>query len=143
VTLMVDDDQADIAIYKRIIDSCFPSTEFIAFTDAVEALIEIGATAPDLVIIDILMPGIDGFQVCSKIKSMAHLRNTKVLFLTGLDDPELALKVERSQADGFLIKSHDYEDAARDISREIERLTGMKPVHTEGKRRIPTMESIK
>ena len=54
--------------------------------DVEMALTEMETDPPDLVLLDIMMPGIDGYEVCEKIKSNARTRNVPVIFLTALTD---------------------------------------------------------
>lgn len=64
---------------------------------------------PDLIILDLKLPGIDGFQVCKNIRNEEKLKNTKILAITGYDTPENKKKILECGADDFLAKPFEME----------------------------------
>jgi len=60
---------------------------------------------PDLVISDIVMPGLDGYEMCRQIKADAGLKDTPVILLTSLSDPEDLIRGLECGADGFTVKT--------------------------------------
>jgi CheY-like chemotaxis protein len=60
---------------------------------------------PDLVLLDLFMEGLDGFQVCRKIKADAEGREIKVLAISGHKDADLEARILGEGADAFLTKS--------------------------------------
>lgn len=83
--LIVDDEISNIEIMNAVLeddyDVCFA-------TSGQEALEVARAAQPDLVLLDVLMPGIDGFEVCRQLKADAQLADIPVIFTTGLGDAE-------------------------------------------------------
>ena len=69
-----------------------------------EALRLIQERAPDCVLLDIRMPGMDGFTVCARIRSLPHGQLTPVIFLTALRDVDVFDRALRAGADDFLTK---------------------------------------
>lgn len=69
-----------------------------------EALECIGAEMPDLVLLDIMMPGVDGFEVCRQIKSNSLTSHIPVVLLTAKRGSEDKAKGEEVQADRYLTK---------------------------------------
>lgn len=69
-----------------------------------EGLEAIKKKRPDLVISDIMMPVMDGYQMCEKIKQSGEMRNIPVLLLTQLIDPEEVIRGLESSADNYLTK---------------------------------------
>jgi putative two-component system response regulator len=65
---------------------------------------------PDLILLDILMPGIDGFEVCRRIKATPETRLTPVVLITGLSDTEDRIKGINAGADDFLSKPIDINE---------------------------------
>jgi signal transduction histidine kinase len=74
--------------------------------DAEEALGFLQNTAPALVLSDVMMPGVDGFELCRRIKANDALRDTVVILLTALTNPEDVVNGLTSGADGFLTKPY-------------------------------------
>ncbi|MGI8500015.1 MAG: response regulator [Hassallia sp.] len=69
---------------------------------------------PDLILLDVMMPGIDGFQVCQLLKQDEHTRLIPVIFITALNDKRSRIKGIEVGADDFLTKPFDrLELAAR------------------------------
>jgi putative two-component system response regulator len=65
---------------------------------------------PDLILLDILMPGIDGFEVCRRIKATPETRLTPVVLITGLSDTEDRIRGINAGADDFLSKPIDINE---------------------------------
>jgi putative two-component system response regulator len=74
------------------------------------ALAECAAFRPDLILLDILMPGIDGFEVCRRIKATPETRLTPVVLITGLFETEDRIKGINAGADDFLSKPIDLNE---------------------------------
>ena len=59
---------------------------------------------PDLIILDVMMPGIDGFEACRRIRADPALMYIPVLMVTGLDDPDSIGRAFEAGATDFLVK---------------------------------------
>jgi putative two-component system response regulator len=62
---------------------------------------------PDVILLDVMMPGIDGFEVCQRVRATPGLAEVPVVMITALDDRESRLKGLRAGADDFLAKPFD------------------------------------
>ncbi len=71
------------------------------------ALESVVATNPDLILLDVMMPGMDGFEVCRRLKQDEQTRLTPVVFVTALDDRRARLKGIEAGGDDFLTKPFD------------------------------------
>ncbi|MFO7831418.1 MAG: response regulator [Desulfuromonadaceae bacterium] len=67
-------------------------------------LIEQGAELPDLILLDIMMPRMDGYEVCRRLKASERTSGIKILFLTAMDDDEDQEKGLRLGADDYIVK---------------------------------------
>ena len=89
--LVVDDAPENIRVLSTILG---PHYRVKAATSGERALeILAGDPLPDLLLLDVVMPGIDGYQVCRTLKSVARTAALPVIFVTGLTD-----EAERSRA---------------------------------------------
>src|SRR5262249_20223097 len=72
-----------------------------------QALEAVRVHKPTLVMSDIIMPEMDGYQLCQQIKSDPKLRNTPVILVTTLSDPQDVIRGLECQADNFIIKPYE------------------------------------
>src|SRR5665647_913162 len=79
--LIVDDTPANISLFEAIL-----SNEYLtrAATRGKEALEIAKKTPPDLILLDIMLPGMDGYEVCRALKSSSVTRNIPVIFVTAM-----------------------------------------------------------
>jgi len=82
--------------------------------DGFHALQILHQLQPDLILLDVMMPGMDGFEVCRRIRAAPQLAEVPIIMLTALDDRASLLQGIEAGADDFLIKPVDrYELMAR------------------------------
>jgi signal transduction histidine kinase len=82
--------------------------------DGFHALQILHQLQPDLILLDVMMPGMDGFEVCRRIRAAPQLAEAPIIMLTALDDRASLLQGIEAGADDFLIKPVDrYELTAR------------------------------
>ena len=79
-------------------------------SDGPSAIIECASFRPDLILLDILMPGMDGFEVCRHIKATPETRLTPVVLITGLSATEDRIMGINAGADDFLSKPIDLNE---------------------------------
>ena len=73
-------------------------------SDGFEAGVKVMGFRPGLVILDLFMPGMDGFEVCKRIKENSSVSGIKILAITGYDTEENRERILRAGADGYLAK---------------------------------------
>lgn len=83
--LIVDDEVSNIEIMNAVLEDDY---EVLFSTSGQQALDTARITPPDLILLDVLMPGIDGFEVCRQIKADPQLADIPVIFTTGLGDTD-------------------------------------------------------
>jgi putative two-component system response regulator len=110
--LVADDTESIRALYKKLLAT--DGHEVIAVGDGIAALEAVRDTHPDVVLLDVTMPLLDGFEVCRRIKSDPATRLTPVVLVTGLSDLQDRIKGIEAGADEFLSKPvHPMELRAR------------------------------
>jgi len=72
-----------------------------------QAIEEARAVRPDVILLDVMMPGMNGFEVCKRIRSEKQLAEIPILFLTALDDRQSLLSGLEAGADDFISKPFD------------------------------------
>jgi len=96
-----DDDPTRMMASEFLTQAGFDVVDFECGTSALENLFE---HSPDLIILDVEMPGIDGFEVCRRLRSMPDFENIPVLMLTGLDNTDSIEIAFEAGATDFVIK---------------------------------------
>ncbi|HLQ35750.1 MAG TPA: response regulator, partial [Chloroflexota bacterium] len=102
LVLVVDDSSAN----RELIEACLATVECKIQTaeDGPTALGAIRATPPDLVLLDVQMPGIDGYEVCRRIKATPRGRLLPVVMITGLGSISDRVQAMEAGADDFMSK---------------------------------------
>jgi DNA-binding response OmpR family regulator len=93
--------------------------------DGFEALSLIEIERPDVVILDLAMPGLDGFDVCRRLRGNALTANVPILMLTAKDNSESVMRSFREGADDYVVKPCRGEELIARIRRMIERTYGV------------------
>ncbi|MCP4650892.1 MAG: response regulator [PVC group bacterium] len=117
--LVVDDDES-IRIALR---ESFESKGFIVYLadNGFTAGTIFEAKRPDVIILDFVMPGIDGINACKYIRKMEDLKHTKIIFLTGYPSKDNFKEAKKAGADICLAKPVDNEV----LFKEVEEILGV------------------
>jgi len=100
--LIVDDDHA---VQEVLINMLTPGGYQIEMaSDGFEAGVKTVQFKPDLMILDLFMPGMDGFEVCKQIKGNSSTSHIKILAYTGYDTQENKDRIMQAGADGYMAK---------------------------------------
>jgi two-component system cell cycle response regulator len=100
--LVVDDILPNVKLLEAKLTSEY--YDVLTATNGKEALEKVAAQSPDLVLLDVMMPGMDGFEVCTRIKQNPALAHIPVVMVTALTDAEDKVRGLESGADDFLSK---------------------------------------
>ncbi len=117
--LIVDDDASARTTIEAILSNDGYRLSFAE--DGYKALKLAQAIQPDLIILDVMMPALDGFEVCRRIRATAKLAEIPVIILTALDDSPSLLQGIEAGADDFLFKPVDRQELRARV-RTITRL---------------------
>lgn len=98
VILIVDDEIANIEIMNVALEEEY---EVCFATSGAQAIEVAKSVSPDLILLDVMMPDIDGYEVCKTIKAIPALADVPIIFSTGLDDQD-------AEARGLTLGAIDY-----------------------------------
>ena len=115
--LVVDDDKNFTELITDILLLDNPDYEIEIAHDGFRAGLLYANNKPDVVLLDLMLPGVDGFEVCRQIKHRSSGRATVVIAITGLDDPSHKERIMALGATHFLQKPAD-TSVIRDLVRQ-------------------------
>lgn len=131
--LIVDDTPANISV---LVDALADTGhQLLVAEDGEDALEQTTHTAPDLILLDVMMPGIDGYETCRRLKARADMRDIPVIFMTALHDTAEKVKAFAAGAVDYITKPIQHEEALariqahitlRRLRRELERELAIK-----------------
>lgn len=100
--LVVDDNEQNLELIQAYLDDV--GCTLRAARDGVDALAQVEANEPDLILLDVMMPRMSGFQVCERLKAGAKTRDIPVVMVTALNEVGDVERAVESGADDFLTK---------------------------------------
>jgi two-component system sensor histidine kinase/response regulator len=109
VILCVDDIAANLELLESILVP--RGYVVVSATNGNDALLKLRGQTIDLVLLDVMMPGMDGFEVCRQIKADQGLRNIPVILITALTAKEDRIRGIEAGAEEFLSKPFDHTEA--------------------------------
>ena len=107
LVLGVDDQLENIMVLQAVIEGA--GYAFLSASDGKDCLSLAARTAPRLILLDIQMPGLDGFETCRRLRSVWALRQTPIAFLTGRKAPEDVREGLAAGGNDFIVKPFDHE----------------------------------
>ena len=105
---MIVDDESDILdMLEELLKSGENEINVVRAQSGIAALLMIGEFRPDLLILDLMMPGMNGFDVCQKLKANSSTQNIKIVAISGDHNPAVRHRILDSGADLFFTKPLD------------------------------------
>jgi CheY-like chemotaxis protein len=121
--LIVDDDVELNDMIKQYLDKRYPEFKINQAFDGFDAGKAINEHKPDLVFLDIHLPGVDGYKLCRYIKADENLSRPIVVSITGNDSEEVRAQAADAGSDGFLVKPIIFDDLPALIEQLAEERT--------------------
>jgi CheY-like chemotaxis protein len=115
--LVVDDNTDNVEILRAFLKARGFRVE--AAPDGRTALARMEEVKPDLVLLDVMMPGMDGWEVCRVIKQHPSLGHTRVVMVTARGGFEDKFEGLRSGADDYVVKPVDFPDLLQKVQRNL------------------------
>ncbi|MBT8401646.1 MAG: sigma 54-interacting transcriptional regulator [Rhodothermia bacterium] len=115
--LIVDDTPANISVLLEYLSQ--QGFEILVARDGIRALEQVRHARPDLVLLDVQMPGIDGFETCDRLKSNVETRDIPVIFMTALSDTSDKMRGFDSGAVDYVTKPFQHEEVLARITTHL------------------------
>ena len=116
--LIADDDTTFVDLFSELLKANFTDVEIEVAYDGYEALIKTGDIKPDILILDMRMPKIDGLEVCRRLRQDTTIdQDIIILALTGHSEAYDRNEVLTSGANEYLIKSMDIDNLIEQVKK--------------------------
>jgi diguanylate cyclase (GGDEF)-like protein len=138
--LIVDDDPVSVAVLSELVRSAGYTVETL--DDSTAAVVRAQSLQPDLVLLDLRMPGIDGFEVCRRLKRNPATTNIPVVFLSIVDDPADKLRAFEVGGADYVGKTFHPEEVLARIGHQI-KITRLSREMGEAHQRLVELDRVK
>ncbi|MEU1594322.1 response regulator transcription factor [Streptomyces sp. NPDC005708] len=132
--LLAEDDRAIRHALERALT--LEGYQVTAVADGIEALAQAHRTQPDVLVLDVMMPGIDGLQVCRVLRAEGD--RTPILMLTALVETADRIAGLDAGADDYVVKPFDVEEVFARLRALLRRTNGSAPELPKEEQKIPT-----
>ena len=106
--LIIDEDSATCTVLEAFFKiEGYTCKSVSTGTKALKVLKE---STPKIILLDILLPDIKGFDVCKQIKCNEELSNIPVFYTSALPEPNIAEKIQDTKADGYFLKPFNFSE---------------------------------
>ncbi|HEY9844117.1 MAG: response regulator [Candidatus Sericytochromatia bacterium] len=116
--LIVDDVLENLQVLSSVLRQA--NYQITAATNGEKALGMLEKSNPDLILLDVMMPGMTGFEVCEKIRQQDRLKNTPIIFLTAKTEQEDILKGFESGAVDYVTKPFQFPELLARVATHVE-----------------------
>lgn len=117
--MIVDDTPANLAVLSDALEES--GYRVLVATDGYSALEQLNFVQPDVILLDGMMPGIDGFETCHRIKQRESTRNIPILFMTALGDIDNLLRGFSEGAIDYIVKPFRNEEVLARVGAHVSR----------------------
>jgi len=114
--LAVDDNLVNLSVIEELLDSQYDLRTVATGLDAIETARQF---RPDLIILDIMLPDIDGYEVCQQIRNSSLLRDTRIIMVSAKAMISEQRRGYQVGADDYLTKPFDGEDLLEKVCDQL------------------------
>lgn len=115
--VVVEDDSTTVKLLTFMLEK--EKHEVVSCDNGIKALETIKDIKPDLILMDVMMPGMNGFEVASRIKQDPATSNIKIIILSALGQEMEVMKGLQSGADAYVVKPFDSQSLMRIIDEKL------------------------
>lgn len=116
--LIVDDTPQNLRLLSQMLTK--QGYQIRAALNGPRALAAVQATPPDLILLDIMMPEMDGYEVCKRLKADEHTCNIPILFISALNETEDKVKGFAAGALDYITKPFQLEEVLARVETHLE-----------------------
>lgn len=132
LVLIVDDNDANRSMMVDVLGHWGYRT--VEAAQGMEAVAVAHEALPDIILLDVMLPGMNGYEVCRQLKQSGQLERVPIVMLTVLDDSEARTRAINVGADLFVSKPPNYKELHKNIASLL--------AHAKRFREMETLESI-
>jgi CheY-like chemotaxis protein len=114
--LLIDDDEDNRALIKFALE-IDTNWEILTAPNGIEGIIKAESQRPDIILLDLIMPDLDGFSVYEVLKQNLITRDTPVIFVTAMVNNKVLTKLKKTNINGIITKPLNTISLATDIAR--------------------------
>ncbi len=141
--LVIDDNRDNVATFRAVVADMLPTAHVHSALDGATGLEAARRENVDIIFLDIVMPGLDGFEVCRRLKADDALHDIPVVFLTALKtDREIRIRALEAGAEGFLSKPIDETELLAQI-RAMRKIRVYNAMREGEKERLAAMVELR
>ncbi len=139
--LIVDDVQMNLLILNEILKK--PGYTIRTFTDGYAALKDMEENVPDIILLDIMMPGIDGYEVCRRLKEDKKVCNIPVIFISALNDSQTIVKALGCGGVDYITKPFQPEEVTARVQTHLKLYQQSKELQALNENLFITQDQLK
>ena len=117
--LTVDDTPANLDVLVEMLEAA--EFRVSVSTTGEQALLVVSEKRPDLILLDVMMPGMDGFETCKRLRARDETADVPIIFLTARDDPQAIKQGFEAGGDDYVTKPFNKEELLARIRTSLER----------------------
>ncbi|OCQ94327.1 hybrid sensor histidine kinase/response regulator [Oscillatoriales cyanobacterium USR001] len=117
IILIVDDNQTNLDVLFDFLRNC--NFKVLVALDGETAIEQLEYVRPDLILLDVMMPGIDGFETCRRLKTTPKTKEIPVIFMTALSDTVNKVKGFQVGAVDYITKPFQHEEVLSRIQTHL------------------------
>jgi len=106
--LIIEDDSSTLMVLTDFFD--IKGFSSIGVTTGSKGLEELSRSTPKLILLDIILPDISGYEICKTIKSNSKFKNVPVFYITAIPESEVSKRIKETGAKGYLRKPFNFSD---------------------------------
>jgi excisionase family DNA binding protein len=120
--VMIDDDEDFLILVQQALDELIPNVRFRKYTNGLDGLIAIGAERPNLVLLDMRMPNLNGAEVVKRLKTNALTDSLPIIVITAYEEVPDVQVARKLKVEQVISKSRPLMEIARQIVQFVNKL---------------------